>query len=226
MTEEQKIEITSLPSETTGEFNFKIVIIGEPGVGKSSIISRGVNNIFTNDYKATLCFDHSWKNYKVNNTKIRIQLWDTCGQEIYHSVIKNFYKSALCIFVVFSIDNNESFDQLSFWLNEIRDTCSEDILIFLIGNKKDKENERVVSKEKIDNFIQLNNIVNYFETSAANGENIDKLFEETVKELYIRNVIPCINGFYSRNSSDLTNTIEKTHLVYSDTGKGCKNCIC
>jgi small GTP-binding protein len=226
MTEEKNIEITSLPSQTTAEFNFKIVIIGEPGVGKSSIISRGVNNIFTNDYKATLCFDHSWKNYKVNNTKIRIQLWDTCGQEIYHSVIKNFYKSALCIFVVFSIDNNESFDQLSFWLNEIRDTCSEDILIFLIGNKKDKENERVVSKEKIDNFIQLNNIVNYFETSAANGENIDKLFEETVKELYIRNVIPCINGFYSRNSSDLTNTIEKTHLVYSDTGKGCKNCIC
>ena len=226
MTEEQKIEITSLPSDTTGEFNFKIVIIGEPGVGKSSIISRGVNNIFTNDYKATLCFDHSWKNYKVNNTKIRIQLWDTCGQEIYHSVIKNFYKSALCIFVVFSIDNNESFDQLSFWLNEIRDTCSEDILIFLIGNKKDKENERVVSKEKIDNFIQLNNIVNYFETSAANGENIDKLFEETVKELYIRNVIPCINGFYSRKSSDLTNTIEKTHLVYNDNEKGCKNCIC
>ena len=226
MTEEQKIEITSLPSDTTGEFNFKIVIIGEPGVGKSSIISRGVNNIFTNDYKATLCFDHSWKNYKVNNTKIRIQLWDTCGQEVYHSVIKNFYKSALCIFVVFSIDNNESFDQLSFWLNEIKEACPEDILIFLIGNKKDKENERVVSKEKIDNFIQLNNIVNYFETSAANGENIDKLFEETVKELYIRNVIPCINGFYSRNSSDLTNTIEKTHLVYSDTGKGCKNCIC
>ena len=226
MSLEEKIEIVSLPSETTSEFNFKTVMIGEPGVGKSSIISRGVNNIFSNDYKATLCFDHSWKNYKVNNTKIRIQLWDTCGQEIYHSVIKNFYKSALCIFVVFSIDNNESFDQLSFWLNEIRDTCSEDILIFLIGNKKDKENERVVSKEKIDNFIQLNNIVNYFETSAANGENIDKLFEETVKELYIRNVIPCINGFYSRNSSDLTNTIEKTHLVYSDTGKGCKNCIC
>ena len=226
MTEEKNIEITSLPSQTTAEFNFKIVIIGEPGVGKSSIISRGVNNIFTNDYKATLCFDHSWKNYKVNNTKIRIQLWDTCGQEVYHSVIKNFYKSALCIFVVFSIDNNESFDQLSFWLNEIRDTCSEDILIFLIGNKKDKENERVVSKEKIDNFIQSNNIVNYYETSAANGENVDKLFEETVKELYIRNVIPCLNGFYSRNDSTFNNTIEKTHLVFHDNEKGCKNCIC
>ena len=226
MTEEQKIEITSLPSETTGEFNFKIVIIGEPGVGKSSIISRGVNNIFTNDYKATLCFDHSWKNYKVNNTKIRIQLWDTCGQEVYHSVIKNFYKSALCIFVVFAIDNNESFDQLSFWLNEIKESCPNDILIFLVGNKKDKENERAVSKEKIDNFIQLNNIVNYYETSAANGENVDKLFEETVKELYIRNVIPCLNGFYSRNDSTFNNTIEKTHLVFHDNEKGCKNCIC
>ena len=209
MTEEKNIEITSLPSQTTAEFNFKTVIIGEPGVGKSSIISRGVNNIFTNDYKATLCFDHSWKNYKVNNTKIRIQLWDTCGQEVYHSIIKNFYKSALCIFLVFSIDNNESFDQLSFWLNEIKESCPEDILIFLIGNKKDKENERVVSKEKIDNFIQLNNIVNYYETSAANGENIDKLFEETVKELYIRNVIPCLNGFYSRNSSTLIILLKK-----------------
>ena len=226
MSLEEKIEIKPLPSETTSEFNFKTVMIGEPGVGKSSIISRGVNNIFTNDYKATLCFDHSWKNYKVNNTKIRIQLWDTCGQEVYHSVIKNFYKSALCIFVVFAIDNNESFDQLSFWLNEIKESCPDDILIFLVGNKKDKENERAVSKEKIDNFIQSNNIVNYYETSAANGENVDKLFEETVKELYIRNVIPCLNGFYSRNDSTLNNSIEKTHLVFHDNEKGCKNCIC
>ena len=224
--EEKKIEITSLPSDTSSEFNFKIVIIGEPGVGKSSIISRGVNNIFTNDYKTTLCFDHSWKNYKVNNSKIRIQLWDTCGQEIYHSVIKNFYKSALCIFVVFAIDDIESFNSLNYWLNEIKEVCSEDTLVFLIGNKIDKENERKVSKEKIEVFINQNNILNYYETSAANGDNIDLLFEESVKELYIKNIIPLLNGFQSRNSSILTNTLDKSNLVTFQDNKGCKNCIC
>ena len=71
MSLEEKIEIKPLPSETTSEFNFKTVMIGEPGVGKSSIISRGVNNIFSKDYKATLCFDHSWKNYIIKNYKIK-----------------------------------------------------------------------------------------------------------------------------------------------------------
>ena len=141
---EQKLQITTLPSDTTCEYNFKTVIIGEPGVGKSSIISRGVNNIFTNDYKTTVCFDHSWKNYKVNDLKIRIQLWDTCGQEMYHSIIKNFYKNALCIFIVFAINNIKSFKALSFWIKEIEDVSSEGIIIFLIGNKNDIKNEKVV----------------------------------------------------------------------------------
>ncbi len=240
MSLEEKIEIVSLPSETTSEFNFKTVMIGEPGVGKSSIISRGVNNIFSKDYKATLCFDHSWKNYKINNSKIRIQLWDTCGQEVYHSIIKNFYKSALCIFLVFAINNKESFNSLNFWINEIEDMSSEDIIIFLIGNKKDCENERVVSIDEINNFVEKNNINKYFETSAANGENIDKLFEETAKELYFRHVVPLLNSHLSISSSN-SNTNEFTHVrgVSSNQGllsnqgielieneKGCKNCFC
>ena len=155
---EPKLEITTLPSETTCEYNFKTVIIGEPGVGKSSIISRGVNNIFTNEYKTTVCFDHSWKNYKVNDSKIRIQLWDTCGQEMYHSIIKNFYKNALCIFIVFAINNIKSFKALSFWIKEIEDVSSEGIIIFLIGNKNDIKNEKVVSDDEINKFIKENNI--------------------------------------------------------------------
>ena len=233
------IKIIPLPSEVTSEFNFKTVLIGEPGVGKSSIISRGVNNIFTEDYKTTLFFDHSWKNYKVNNSKVRIQLWDTCGQEVYHSVIKNFYKSALCIFIVFSINNMESFNSLSFWLNEIEEVSSDDIIIFLVGNKKDIENERVVSIDEINNFVKNNNINKYFETSAASGENIEKLFEETVKELYFKHVVPLLNSHLTVSSSN-SNTNEFTHVrgvssqgLLSNQGielveneKGCKNCFC
>ena len=236
---EPKLEITTLPSETTCEYNFKTVIIGEPGVGKSSIISRGVNNIFSKDYKATLCFDHSWKNYNINNSKIRIQLWDTCGQEVYHSIIKNFYKSALCIFLVFAINNKESFNSLNFWMNEIEDMSSEEVIVFLIGNKKDIENERVVSIDEINNFVKNNNINKYFETSAASGENIEKLFEETVKELYFKHVVPLLNSHLTVSSSN-SNTNEFTHVrgvssqgLLSNQGielveneKGCKNCFC
>ena len=233
------IEIIPLPSEVTSEFNFKTVLIGEPGVGKSSIISRGVNNIFTEDYKTTLFFDHSWKNYKVNNSKVRIQLWDTCGQEVYHSIIKNFYKSALCIFIVFSINNMESFNSLSFWLNEIEEVSSEDIIIFLVGNKKDIENERVVSEKEINQFVsENNNIKKYFETSAANGDNIDNLFEETVKELYIKHVVPLLNNQLSKNSSRNNNINRNCRHVKNFSSEGfdlseieneeekCKNCSC
>ena len=225
------IEIIPLPSEVTSEFNFKTVLIGEPGVGKSSIISRGVNNIFTNDYKTTVCFDHSWKNYKVNDLKIRIQLWDTCGQEMYHSIIKNFYKNALCIFIVFAINNIKSFKALSFWIKEIEDVSSEGIIIFLIGNKNDIKNEKVVSDDEINKFIKENNIKKYFETSAANGDNINNLFEETVKELYFKHISPLINYNESRvstNSNVVSNDeFHAFNLENQDNENEeiCKNCV-
>ncbi len=228
---EQKLQITTLPSDTTCEYNFKTVIIGEPGVGKSSIISRGVNNIFTNDYKTTVCFDHSWKNYKVNDLKIRIQLWDTCGQEMYHSIIKNFYKNALCIFIVFAINNIKSFKALSFWIKEIEDVSSEGIIIFLIGNKNDIKNEKVVSDDEINKFIKENNIKKYFETSAANGDNINNLFEETVKELYFKHISPLINYNESRvstNSNVVSNDeFHAFNLENQDNENEeiCKNCV-
>ena len=228
---EQKLQITTLPSDTTCEYNFKTVIIGEPGVGKSSIISRGVNNIFTNDYKTTVCFDHSWKNYKVNDLKIRIQLWDTCGQEMYHSIIKNFYKNALCIFIVFAINNIKSFKALSFWIKEIEDVSSEGIIIFLIGNKNDIKNEKVVSDDEINKFIKENNIKKYFETSAANGDNINNLFEETVKELYFKHISPLINYNESRvstNSNVISNDeFHAFNLENQDNENEeiCKNCV-
>ena len=225
------IEIIPLPSEVTSEFNFKTVLIGEPGVGKSSIISRGVNNIFTNDYKTTVCFDHSWKNYKVNDLKIRIQLWDTCGQEMYHSIIKNFYKNALCIFIVFAINNIKSFKALSFWIKEIEDVSSEGIIIFLIGNKNDIKNEKVVSDDEINKFIKENNIKKYFETSAANGDNINNLFEETVKELYFKHISPLINYNESRvstNSNVVSNDEFHTFNLENQDNENeeiCKNCV-
>ena len=229
---EPKLEITTLPSETTCEYNFKTVIIGEPGVGKSSIISQGVNNIFTNEYKTTVCFDHSWKNYKVNDSKIRIQLWDTCGQEMYHSIIKNFYKNALCIYIVFDINNIQSFKALSSWIKEIEDVSSENLIIFLIGNKNDIKNDIIVPEDEINKFIKDNNIKKYFETSAANGDNINNLFEETVRELYFKHVSPLVNNNLSRvstNSNVLSNDGFHAFNLGNDDNENeeiCKNCVC
>ena len=124
-------------------------------------------------------------------------------------------------------------------MNEIEDMSSEEVIVFLIGNKKDIENERVVSIDEINNFVKNNNINKYFETSAASGENIEKLFEETVKELYFKHVVPLLNSHLTVSSSN-SNTNEFTHVrgvssqgLLSNQGielveneKGCKNCFC
>ena len=150
---------------------------------------------------------------------------------MYHSIIKNFYKNALCIFIVFAINNIKSFKALSFWIKEIEDVSSEGIIIFLIGNKNDIKNEKVVSDDEINKFIKENNIKKYFETSAANGDNINNLFEEAVRELYFKHIFPLINYNVSRvstNSNVVSNDeFHAFNLENQDNENEeiCKNCV-
>ena len=108
-----KIIVTA--DDTKSEHNIKMVVIGESGVGKTSIVQRAKNKS-DNNYKSTVYFEHSWKNYLINDTVIRIMIWDTCGQELYHSIVKHFYKECLIAMIVFAIDIN-SFEKCENWLN-------------------------------------------------------------------------------------------------------------
>lgn len=207
-------------------YSFKLVITGEAGVGKTSIISRRTKSNFNTSYEPTLCFEHSWQNYRINDLIIRIQIWDTCGQELYHSLIRNFYRSSLVAFVVFSLNDLNSFEKLSTWLKEIKELGSADMVIYLIGNKKDTE--RKVPNNLIENLKQEHNIKYYIETSAKSGENIDQLFDDTLKILYEGFVLPILNDKGSEHTKDSSFYRDRDYVDLNDPKNklNCRECLC
>ena len=163
---------------------FKIIIIGNSGVGKTSITTSAVKNVFINDYKSTIGMEIFSLYLKVNDKPIKLQIWDTCGQEIYRSLIKNFYRNSSLAIIVYSIDKKNSFKDINLWIKEIRLNSSPDIKIVLIGNKSDLDKDRQVSYEEGKKYLDDDEVLKFFETSAKTGENIKKLFEEISIILY------------------------------------------
>ena len=166
------------------ELSFKIIIIGDSGVGKSCLSLRATKNVFESLYSPTIGFEFMTFFIKVDDKPIKLQIWDTCGQEVYRSLITSFYTNSSLAIVVYSIDNEDSFSNLEFWLNELRLKGNADINIFLIGNKADLEDKRKVTKDMAYQFTETNKIKFYLETSAKTGFNAQNIFIEAAKLLY------------------------------------------
>ncbi len=122
------------------------------------------------------------KNISINDRNVRIQIWDTAGEEAYRSITRSYYKSSTCAFIVYDITEKKTFYDVSTWLQDCRDMCYKNILIYLIGNKSDLEDKRQVSQEEAKKFAEENDLV-FYETSALNGNNIEEIFVESATEL-------------------------------------------
>ena len=122
------------------------------------------------------------KNLEVNDRSVRIQIWDTAGQEAFRSITRSYYKNSTCAFLVYDITSKESFKNLSSWLEECKEMCYKDILICLVGNKTDLSDKRVVSTQDGKNFAEQNGLL-FFETSAKDGSNIEELFQKATVEI-------------------------------------------
>ena len=157
---------------TNFDFKYKIILIGDSSVGKSCLTLRAAKNIFNNLYTPTVGFEFFNLNIKIKGKKIRLQIWDTCGQEKFRSLITNFYRNASLAIIVYSIDEENSFNHIDQWLNEIRTQTNPDIKIFLIGNKSDLINLRKIKTERAKHFSQERNLEFFIETSAKSGENV------------------------------------------------------
>ena len=173
-------------SEDTGkyDYSFKIIVIGDSNVGKSCLTNRAAKDKFSSDYSPTLGFEFRSFSTNVENKIIRLQVWDTCGQEVYRSLISNFYRNSSLAMMVYSINSKESFLNINRWLKEIKINSNPDIKIILIGNKADLENEREVTYEEAKKYKEENQILYFEETSAKTGLNAKKVFEESAKILY------------------------------------------
>ena len=122
------------------------------------------------------------KNIEINDRKIRIQIWDTAGQEAFRSITRSYYKSSTCAFIVYDITNKKSFKNVISWLNECKEMCYKDILICLVGNKTDLESKRIVTREEGQKFADDNGLL-FFETSAQDGTNIEELFTQATSNI-------------------------------------------
>ena len=223
---EKNYEIESVPKNINPEYCFKAVVSGNSGVGKTSIVRYEIHDQFEPDNKATLVFDHFSKNYKICDKVIRIQIWDTCGNETYEEIMKNFYRSALCIFLVFSLDDENSFSNLNKWIDDIKKINeNESPIIILIGNKKDKIDERQITEEEEDKYCKQNGIDTYFETSAKTGESIHELFKEVIRKLYITYIEPITSDMYSTKTFDSTSQNSEFNACGINSEK-CKVCDC
>ena len=144
---ENNMEIIDVDQDIDPEYCFKLVILGDSGVGKTSLVNYEINNSFITNTDTSVVFAHSFKNFSICQKIVRLNIWDTCGQKIYHSSIKNFYKSALCIIIVFSLDSLDSFNNVDGWINEIKNNNYEDSIITLIGNKSDLSKPNIIKKD-------------------------------------------------------------------------------
>ena len=177
-----KIEILK-EEKKKSNLHFKIIVIGNSGVGKSCLSLRATQGIFKEDFISTIGFEFFSFNVKINDKIVKLQIWDTCGQEIYRSLISGFYRSTELAIVVFSVTDKKSFEAIENWLKEVKTHGTPDCKIFLIGNKVDLPNREVSSEEAI-NCKKDHGFECYMETSAKTGVNITELFVNAALTLY------------------------------------------
>ncbi len=187
---------------------FKIIIIGDSGVGKTSILSRYADDSFTESHISTIGVDFRFKTIPIENKytneieQIKLQIWDTAGQERFKNITSAYYRNADGLVVVYDITDKKSFDNISLWLGEVRKYMENSKPIIIIGNKSDREDKQV-TYEELEEFSKKNNFL-YLETSARQDKNVELLF--------MKMAVACLYDKYN-NSADKIDNIETVDLI-------------
>jgi Ras-related protein Rab-6A len=159
--------------------NYKIVIIGDQHVGKTSILSRYKYEVIETAYAPTVGIDFLTKNVFLEDKTVKLIMWDTAGQERFKSLIPSYLKNANCIILTYDISNKASFISLNKWLMDAKEYVNEKTLFVICGNKLDLK--RAVTKKEVEDFSNEKNIPLFIEVSALTGEGINNLFNNIVK---------------------------------------------
>ena len=162
--------------------SFKVVLVGESGVGKTSIIAQYIDQTFQEDLQTSTGGTFSTKTVSCDGKLLKFEIWDTAGQEQYRSLSKMFYKEANAALMVYDITRKRTFiDLKEFWYEQIKDCSPVDIMLVIVGNKSDLIDKEEVNEEEVRNYAKEINAM-FFSTSAKNYEGINNLFEEIAKK--------------------------------------------
>ena len=159
--------------DENSDITLKLLIVGGSGVGKTNFLNMFLNNKFNQNYFSSTGIDLQNKIMNIKNKKVRIQIWDTAGQEKYKSITKNLFLKVMGALVLYDITNEESFTKLKEWVELIKEECGRHIKILIIGNKSDLESQRAIDKEDAMKYANEEK-VQYIECSSKTGENVEK----------------------------------------------------
>ena len=163
--------------------NFKFIVIGSSGVGKTAILKRLVDNVFTGESQSTIGVEFITTSIDVDGTSVKLQIWDTAGQERFRSIAKAYFRSAIGVILVFDLSDRKSFEDLNQWLSDVHTLCDPNAVVTLIGNKSDLVSSRTVTASEAESFAQLHQLT-YMETSALGGDNIQEAFQRTAAAVF------------------------------------------
>jgi Ras-related protein Rab-1A len=191
------------------DFIFKVLLLGNSDVGKSSLLLRYVDSVWSDTFVPTIGVDFKVKTIEIGGKKVKLQIWDTAGQERFRTVVSTYFRGAHGIFLIYDITNRDSFKNLENWLIEIEKNASENVLKILIGNKNDLEDERDISPDEGKAFANRNGM-QFIETSAKMNTNVNEAFE-TLGKLMIE--------FNSQQNQAMTQDKKDKKVLGSSSGK-------
>ncbi|KAE8724790.1 Ras-related protein RABA2a [Hibiscus syriacus] len=165
------------------DYLFKVVLIGDSGVGKSNLLSRFTRNEFCLESKSTIGVEFATRTLQVEGRTVKAQIWDTAGQERYRAITSAYYRGALGALLVYDVTKPTTFENVSRWLKELRDHADSNIVIMLIGNKTDLKHLRAVAMEDGQSFAEKEGL-SFIETSALEATNVEKAFQTILSEIY------------------------------------------
>ena len=172
-----------MKKEVKKEISYKILLLGDSSVGKTCFITRYVNNTFEELHLGTIGLDYKFKNVMLDDgQEVKVQIWDTAGQDRFHSVTKNYYKGAQGIILIYDVTKQDTFDNVEHWIEQIKEEVSEKVCIILVGNKIDLDDERIITYEDGNKIAQKYKL-DFYECSAKTGANIENTFKELIKKI-------------------------------------------
>ena len=194
------------------DYTIKILVVGDSTVGKTNFIRMFIENKFNQNYMTTSGIDLKTSNIEIKNKKIRVQLWDTAGQEKYRAITTNLFLKVQGVLIVYDITNEETFNNLKSWVKSIKDECGKQMQMLIVGNKNDLEEQRVIDKNIATEYAKEEKL-EYIETSSKTGDNIQKAITLLCEKILDNTEL----------TNDFSFTLDATSLSQKNKSRCCNN---